>query len=221
MAFSADELRVLRRALAEALQHTPTGPALHRPAPVVPAPARERGAGRQEYLRLAEALDEAAGESARLRTFLLADLARYRDALPGAAADYLERLARALDGGYRPAPEDLTALRDLDRLPCGPAESYRRACLRRRCEGLAPDGVRDRSEVRAPGTGRLLALPGGRTGPCEGPVSGSATPAGAEPVPVPGPPPGPEPDRRVPTPAELWPPRPQESPGGPEQRATG
>lgn len=118
MSFSADELRVVRRALAEALAHPPAAP---------PRPAAE-------YRRLSEVLEEAAREGARLRAFLLAELVRYRDALPAAADGYLSRLSRALDDGYRPLPRDLAALRELAALPAGPAESHRRTALLRRGE---------------------------------------------------------------------------------------
>src|SRR5438445_257696 len=69
MAFGADELRVLRRALAHALQTT---------SPAVPLDAHgpDRSQDVQEYRRLAEAVDEAVREGARLRAILLADLAR-------------------------------------------------------------------------------------------------------------------------------------------------
>lgn len=226
MAFSADELCVLRRALADALHHAPFTAAARPAVPVLPAPARESG-GAKDYLRLAEALEEAVHESVRLRSFLLADLARYRDALPGAAVDYLERLAEALDSGYLPSAQDLAALRGLGALPCGPAESYRRTCLRHRCEDLAEHAVRVRLDARPPRAGRpggdrtrLLALAGGRAlpgaaSPVTGPPEPSAAPPGAEPEGEP------ESDRRVPTPAELWPPRRRESPHGPERRATG
>ncbi len=165
MAFSADELRVLRRALAEALRTAPDTTASTARAP--------RDASEvHDYLRLAEALEEAVHEGDRLRAFLLADLVLYRDALPGTAADYLERLAEALDRGYLPDPDDLAALRGLCRLPCTPAESYRREGMRRRCEELAERAVRDRLAGRPPGTrvqsddrARLLALPGGRNRP--------------------------------------------------------
>ena len=82
MAFSADELRVLRRALAIALQPAPV-PAPHRPL------GPQRAEEVRECLRLSEAVDEAVREGGRLRAFLLADLARYRSALPGAAPGYL------------------------------------------------------------------------------------------------------------------------------------
>lgn len=72
MAFSADELRVLRRALAIALH---------------PSTADDEDVS--TCLRLAHSVDEAVHESARLRDFLLADLARYRAALPGTVAGYL------------------------------------------------------------------------------------------------------------------------------------
>jgi hypothetical protein len=219
MAFSADELRVLRRALAEALHHAPFPPAVRRTAPVVPAPSHEPVAA-VEYLRLAETLDEAVRESARLRLFRLADLTRYRDALPGTAAGYLDRLGDALDGGHHPAPEDIAALRTLTGLPCGPAESHRRTALLRRCEDLtryAHDG-RDAQGGGRRGSdrARLLALPGGRV-PAAAPAA--TAPGGTESPPRP--PQGPDPDRRVPTPAELWPPRHREPPRGPERRATG
>jgi hypothetical protein len=209
LAFSADELRVLRCALADALHHAPLTPADRRP----------------EYLRLAHALEEAAHESERARSFLLADLARYRDALPGAARGYLERLAEALDGGYLPSPRDLAALRTLAAAPCGPAESRRRGRLRRRCEELAGPPSRPRPPAQGAARPqradrRLLALAGGRAAG-EAPSAGSVPACGAaadgEP---PRPPAGPQPDRRVPTPAELWPPRRRESPREP-RRATG
>ncbi|CCB75330.1 hypothetical protein [Streptantibioticus cattleyicolor] len=240
MAFSAEELRVLRRALAVALRTAPDD---------VPA------ADAHEYARLTAAVDEAVREGDRLRAFLLADLARYRDALPGTAADYLDRLAAALDHGYPPAPDDLAAVRRLCRLPCTPAESCRREGVRRRCEELAERAVRDRFAGRTPGPRvRLLALPGGRGrgrgGSALAPVAGErgedepgperrpspgaaprpgrpARPAREEPsAPAqpsePGRPAGParpsapERDRKVPTPAEVFPPRRREPP--PQQR---
>jgi hypothetical protein len=203
MAFSADELRVLRRALAEALHHAPFPPVARRPAPVVPAPAREP-VGAAEYLRLTEALDEAVRESARLRAFLAADLARHRAALPGAAAGYLDRLAAALDAGHRPGREDLVAVRALAALPCGPREAHRRALLCRRCEDLAGGPAR-----------RVGRIPVTVVSPAAVRAAGPAGPGGGEPPP--GSPPGPEPDRRVPTPAEVWPPRRPEPPRGPER----
>ncbi len=228
MAFSADELRVLRRALAEALHHAPFPPAVLRQTPVVPAPAGEPVTA-VEYLRLAEALDEAVRESARLGAFRLADLARYRAALPGSAAGYLDRLADALDAGHRPAAEDLAALRELAALPCGPEEAHRRARLLRRCAEPAGSGERSGRPSRTaggpsrrgPDRTRLLALPGGRL-PAPSPggrLPGSGPAAGPEQPPRP--PAGPAPDRRVPTPAELWPPRRREPPHGPERRRTG
>src|SRR5205814_2063203 len=108
MAFSADEVRVLRRALAQAL---------HPVHASYPMPVGELWTEDvQEALRLAEAVDEAAHEGGRLRAFLLADLSRYRAALPGSVTGYLERLEEALADGYLPSPEDLGALRALARL---------------------------------------------------------------------------------------------------------
>ncbi|OKI07252.1 hypothetical protein A6A06_35615 [Streptomyces sp. CB02923] len=185
MAFSADELRVLRRALAAALQPT------RRTTGAQDAPAGYDADGAQEvqeYLRLAEAVDEAAREGGRLRAFLLADLARYREALPGSAGGYLGQLQEALAAGYDPGPADLAALRSLCAQQQGPDEHARRTALLRRCESLAERSVR----------ARLRALPGGRT-------AGESAPA---PVPVPGPQPkAPRPGRPVPTPGEVFPPR--------------
>ncbi|MEC4016872.1 hypothetical protein [Streptomyces sp. H27-D2] len=134
MAFSADELCVLRRALAIAL----------RPTPLPARPGPDRSEEIQDCLRLAGAVDEAAREGARLRAFLRADLARYRAALPGAAVGYLEQLQDALAAGYTPLQEDLSALRALSALPAGEREAERRTELLRRCEGLAERAVRAR-----------------------------------------------------------------------------
>jgi hypothetical protein len=271
MAFSADELRVLRRALAEALVTAPhTTPVPDRTSNV---PGRGRDVTEvQEYLRLAESVEKAVQEGGRLRSFLLADLARYRDALPGTAADYLERLAEALDAGYLPTPEDLAALRGLSRQPCTSAESYRRDGMRRRCEELAERAVRARLEGRTPRTrpqiadrARLRALPGGRAPmrdvldvliPLPASAAGASPrkpgPPGAKPNPKqpeqtpdespkaapnrepsrePGREPGREPsrepakeperERRVPTPAEIWPPRRSPEPPSQQRRAIG
>ncbi len=224
MAFGADELRVLRRALAHALQTT------SRAAPLgVPAPDRSQDV--QEYLRLAEAVDEAVREGARLRAFLLADLARYRDALPGAATGYLARLQEVLAAGHVPGPDDLAALRSLLTRPAVEAERKRRSALLRHCERLAEQSVR----------ARLRALPGGRSGafpdaPANGRTGARPRPSGlasrsaaagtdseADPKqdpqreprpgprrepPKPGQRPGePRPDRPIPTPGEVFPPR--------------
>ncbi|MCC3773226.1 hypothetical protein, partial [Streptomyces sp. UNOC14_S4] len=137
-------------------------------------PTPERAEEVRECLRLAESVDEAAREGGRLRAFLLADLARYRAALPGAAAGYTERLQDALAAGYQPHADDLAALRALCSGPSGGAEADRRRALLHRCEHLAELAVRARLAERAvtagavpasrpqPGRARLLALPGGR-----------------------------------------------------------
>lgn len=182
MAFSADELRVLRRALAAALQPT------HRTTAAEPGYDADGAQEVQEYLRLAEAVDEAAREGGRLRAFLLADLTRYRDALPGSAHGYLAQLQEALAAGYDPVPADLAALRLLCARQRGPEEHARRTALLRHCERLAERSVR----------ARLRALPGGRVAD--------------EPTPVPAPAPEPRPKaprtgRPVPTPGEVFPPR--------------
>lgn len=172
MAFSADEVRVLRRALAQALH------------PAVPVQLTLGTSGAdlwaedvQEALRLAEAIDEAAQEGGRLRSFLLDELSRYRSALPGSARGYLERLEEAVTDGYLPTPDDLSALRSLSRLPCGPAERSRRSRLAGRCHALAEAAVRERlalstgfpHPVTAPTAGaprHLSAVPSPAAAPC-------------------------------------------------------
>jgi len=132
MAFSADELRVLRRALAHVLNPATPG------TPALPGWAHTAWTEDvQDVLRLAESIDDAVHEGGRMRAFALADLARYRAALPGAAAGYLERLEEAVADGYLPDQEDLVALRNLTALPCAPQERVRRLGLRDRCGTLA------------------------------------------------------------------------------------
>jgi hypothetical protein len=242
LAFGAEELRVLRRALALALH----------PGPVSAEDI-------QDCHRLAESLDEAVHEAARLRAFLVADLGRYRAALPGTAAGYLALLEEVLATGYRPDPDDLAALRALRGNPAG-------AALLERCQTLAEQDVRARLALRtarrAPAAEatvpasrtRLLALPGGlsaeapdrvaagstrspgsagaaagadpgeRPGPREEPrkkPAGKPTAPGPGPVPAkPVEPAAPEPARRpVPTPGEVFPRRrPTPPPADPEQR---
>ncbi|MEU1779164.1 MULTISPECIES: hypothetical protein [Streptomyces] len=142
MAFSADELRVLRRALDIAL----------RPDSVPTRPGPARDAEVRDCLRLAEAMAEAGHEADRLRAFLLAELARYRAALPGAAPGYARLLKDALVDGYLPGPEDLAALRSLCALPTGGTEAGHRRALLRRCEHLAEQTVRTRPATTHPAT---------------------------------------------------------------------
>ncbi|MEU6880077.1 hypothetical protein [Streptomyces sp. NPDC046712] len=193
MAFSADELRVLRRALATALN---------------PAPLQDEDV--QDCLRLAESVDDTVREAGRLRAFLLADLARYREALPGSLPGYLELLQDALAAGYDPAADDLTALRAL-------RENPRAAVLLERCQVLAERSVRVRlarasrtvcrTVAPAPRT-RLLALPGGRA-------------ATDEPKPAAPKPPAPT-KKPAPKPSEVFPPRRRPvPPPPPEERAAG
>ncbi|WP_194362473.1 hypothetical protein, partial [Streptomyces alkaliterrae] len=160
MAFSADELRVLRRALANAAQ------------PTLVSDHEVRAC-----MRLARAVDETAAEAARARAFLLADLERYRTALPGSAAGYLAQLQEALSAGYVPTDEDLSALRGLCAERTGPYEAARRAMLLVRA---ALPGVR----------GPLLLLPGGLP---DGPPGGTSA---GEPASRPGTPPGRLPEDR-------------------------
>ncbi|WP_223281401.1 hypothetical protein [Streptomyces antnestii] len=184
MAFGAEELRVLRRALALALH---------------PSPVSAQDV--QDCLRLAESVDQAVDEGARLRAFLLADLARYRAALPGTTTGYLSLLDEALAAGYGPGADDLAALRALRGNPSA-------ATLLERCRTLAERDVRarleGRTQVRAQtrvqprvpaSRTRLLALPGG--------LAADGKPASA-PKPPAGPP---APPRPMPTPAEVFPPK--------------
>ncbi|MFJ9427427.1 hypothetical protein [Streptomyces sp. NPDC101249] len=203
MAFGAEELRVLRRALALALN---------------PAPASAEDV--QDCHRLAESLDEALKEGLRLRAFLVADLARYRAALPGTAAGYLTLLEEALRAGYRPGADDLAALRALRGNPVA-------AALLDHCRLAAEHDVRARlaRAVPRPATAlvpasraRLTALPGGlgaepaeRGGPAGNPAGKpgekpAQRPAAPAPAPKPSPRPAPaKPGRPIPTPGEVFP----------------
>ncbi|MFC9429202.1 hypothetical protein [Streptomyces sp. NPDC056987] len=236
MAFGADELCVLRRALAAALH---------------PAPLPREDA--QDCLRLAESVDEAVREAGRMRAFLVADLARYRQALPGSVSGYLELLQDALATGYPPGPDDLAALRAL-------RGNQAAAALLDHCRRLAERSVRARfagvgaprrtvPAAPAPRT-RLLALPGGRA--ADGPAHPRepreprkpAKPAEpgkpAKPAEHPGPakpgkpaehpeprrpgepaePRRPAPDKPMPKPSEVFPPRRRPAPP-PERLAAG
>ncbi|MER5300284.1 hypothetical protein [Streptomyces lasiicapitis] len=229
MAFGAQELRVLRRALAHAL-HPSTVRVLDDQTV-------------QACVRLADDIDEAVREGARLRAFLVADLARYRAALPGTAAGYLELLEDVLPTGYRPGADDLAALRALRGNP-------RAAALLDRCRTLAEEAVRARlaaaTEARGnaartgagrpavpasrpaqgpsaktrpavpPSRTRLLALPGGLT------AADEKTEKDQKPAPRPTPPAEPpatpqERPRPVPTPAEVFPPKRPAPPAAPAQ----
>ncbi|MFJ6047760.1 MULTISPECIES: hypothetical protein [unclassified Streptomyces] len=173
MAFSAAELHLLRRLLAHALQSSSA-----------PLAAEEV----QDCLRLAQSVDEAVQEASRLRAFLLADLVRYRGALPGSLSGYLELLQDALAAGYEPEPDDLAALRALRANPVA-------AALLERVRTVAERSVRRRlSTAPAPRT-RLLALAGGK----------DKDDQPARPAPQPKEPPRPE--RPIPTPGEVFPPR--------------
>ncbi|MFD7083627.1 hypothetical protein ACFYXV_33350 [Streptomyces sp. NPDC002181] len=203
MAFSAAELHVLRRTLAHALQSSTA------PAPLTTPEV-------QDCLRLAQSVDEAVREAGRLREFLLADLARYRGALPGSLSGYLELLQDALAAGYEPAPDDLAALRALRANPVA-------AALLERCQVIAERSLRRRLSTAPPPRTRLLALSGGKdTGESgNGGEARSVREAGggkdgkdgkgepARPAPAPKDPPHPErpSERPIPTPGEVFPPR--------------
>ncbi|WP_338785445.1 hypothetical protein [Streptomyces sp. DG1A-41] len=225
MAFGVEELRVLRRALALALH-----------------PTSASADDVQNCFRLAESLDEAMREGARLRAFLVADLGRYRAALPGTAAGYLTLLDEALGAGYRPHSDDLAALRALRGNPTA-------ATLLERCDlltGQQPARTGSHSPSTAahssghpvvPGTPtvpasrtriRLLPLPGGRSSadentPEKQPEEKPARkPAAPKPAPKPAPAP-PKPGRPIPTPGEVFPRRKPTPPppANPQQLAAG
>ncbi|MET9683158.1 hypothetical protein [Streptomyces coeruleorubidus] len=233
MAFGVEELRVLRRALALALH-----------------PTSASTDDVQDCLRLAESLDEAMREGARLRAFLVADLGRYRAALPGAAAGYLTLLDEALGAGYRPHPDDLAALRALSGSPTAAALLER--CHRLTGQQTVRTGSHSPSPTAAP-TGhpaarpvaprtptvpasrsrlRLLPLPGGVSGTAEDapekqpekkPARKPPAPKPA-PKPAPAPAPGaPKPSRPIPTPGEVFPRRKPTPPppANPQQLAAG
>ncbi|MFF5442972.1 hypothetical protein [Streptomyces achromogenes] len=208
MAFGAEELRVLRRALALALH-----------------PGHASAEDVQDCLRLAESLDEALSEGVRLRAFLVADLGRYRAALPGTAAGYLTLLEEALGAGHRPTPDDLAALRAL-------RGNRVAAALLDRCQVLAEQDVRARFAQGArrvpapavpPARTRLLALPGGGAEPGARRDDGAAEEPPAPPAERPGPEPGKrkpgEPKRPIPTPGEVFPRRKPTPPAAPQQLA--
>ncbi|MFF7129515.1 hypothetical protein [Streptomyces sp. NPDC008240] len=200
MAFGAEELRVLRRALALALHS-----------------GRASAEDVKDCFRLAESLDEAVSEGARLRAFLVADLGRYRAALPGTAAGYLTLLEEALGAGHRPTPDDLAALRALRGNPAA-------ATLLDRCQALAEQDVRARFAQGArkvpapavpPSRTRLTALPGGAGESLAAEADDPEKPA-QKPAPKPGktPPARPAerpasepaaPKRPIPTPGEVFP----------------
>ncbi|MFA3877674.1 hypothetical protein ABS735_29040 [Streptomyces sp. MMCC 100] len=201
MAFGAQELRVLRRALALALNPSPVS-------------AQEA----QDCLHLAESLDEAMREGARLRAFLVADLARYRAALPGTATGYLALLDEVLDAGHRPGADDLAALGALRGNPaaaallarCDPATTAARATAR----ATAPTTASTTATITLPAARtRLHAVPGGRR---------SGSDPAQKPAPKPAPHPAPAaPKRPVPTPGEVFPrrkPAPPAAPPAPDSR---
>ncbi|MEV6962989.1 hypothetical protein AB0M97_28270 [Streptomyces sp. NPDC051207] len=160
MAFGVAELRVLRRALALAVH---------------PSPASAEDV--KDCLRLAESLDEAMREGVRLRAFLVADLARYRAALPGTAVGYLALLEEALGSGYRPGADDLAALRALRGNPAA-------AALLAHCATLAEQDVRTRLAARTAPTART-AHPADPDAPADreaAPAGPAATAAPTTPV---------------------------------------
>ncbi|WP_234321187.1 hypothetical protein [Streptomyces katrae] len=188
MAFSAAELHVLRRTLAHALQSST--------APLTTSEV-------QDCLRLAQSVDDAVQEAGRLREFLLADLVRYRGALPGSLSGYLELLQDALAAGYEPAPDDLAALRALRANPVA-------AALLSRSQDIAERSVRRRLSITPAPRTRLLALAGGKdvNGAKDAGEGKDGEEEPARPAPAPKEPRPERPSERpIPTPGEVFPPR--------------
>ncbi len=183
---------MLRRALALALH---------------PGPASAEDV--QDCLRLAESVDEAAHEGVRLRAFLVADLARYRAALPGTAAGFLTLLEEALSCRLPPEP-------GRPRRPAGPAgEPGRRRPpgplpAARRAGRTGPAGRQGGRAGRRPH--RRCPPPGPACWPCPAvspprsrPGSRGRSPRRSSRTSGPHPPPGPHPT--PPSPAAPSPPR--------------
>lgn len=190
MAFGAEELRVLRRALALALHpHHPTVP---------PEDARD-------CRRLAASLDEAAREAARQHAFLLADLARHRAALPATATTYMDLLQDALRAGHHPCRDDLAALGALRGNPTAAALLARCRFPAARTPGDPAPEERPAPREPAPDEPAPREPVPDKPGPVKKPAS-----------PPPGPGGTPRPQRPVPTPGEVFPPkrRPTPPPSG-------
>lgn len=230
MALSADEARVVRDALAIAIESSWGLPRPARgdgtgPAAAASSVQSRRGAVVRDCTELAAALDETAAEADRMRQFRNADLARYRAALPGSASGYAELLHEALATGYVPLRADVAALRALCAAPADPAAAERRRLLLRRCEALAAAQVPPR---RRPAPAALLprpalrALPGGRAArgargseeseqpepePDRRPRKPDGQPKKRPPRENPPDRAPASPNRPVPTPAEVFPPR--------------
>ncbi|XLE02050.1 hypothetical protein QBL21_02015 [Streptomyces sp. 184] len=233
MALSADELRVVRDALAIAIESSWGLPRPARGDGTEPAAASavRRGAVVRDCTELAAGLDEAAAEADRMRLFRNADLARYRAALPGSAAGYAELLHDALAAGDVPRQADVAALRALCAEPADSDVAERRRLLLRRCEALAAAQVPPRRRpapswpAMPPLPQALLprpalrALPGGREawgaqGSEESQPAPGRQPRKPGEQPQQRPPRENPPDRQpaspnrpVPTPAEVFPPR--------------
>ena len=201
MAFSADELRVLRRALAEALH--PSRAAARRYPP-------GRGTSRTTCGSPTR-VDEAAAEAGRLRAFQLDELtatagpARDGGRLPGTAR---RRAGRRLPTGRR---RPGGAAPSCARCPAVPPEYRRRTALLRRCENPRRATTYD-SRLRGPyDRAAPPARPAGARLAAE-PDPAEQKPAPKAPAPQPRPPAGPD-GKRPPTPAEIWPPGRRPAPG--------
>ncbi|MFI6981950.1 hypothetical protein ACIBSV_25600 [Embleya sp. NPDC050154] len=164
MAFSAHEVRVLRRALAVALRG---------------------GRDSVDFWLLGRAIGEAQDERERLRAFMTAELRRYRAALPGSAAGFLSCLRNAVDEiAHVPSAEDLAALRTTLDLPCGERERASRAALLRRCTHLAETDLEHRLAARAHRRATAEAARAVRTDPLDILIPTRPRPAPPSPTPA-------------------------------------
>ncbi len=111
-----------------------------------------------------------------MRAFLVADLARYRAALPGTATGYLALLDEALAAGHRPGADDLAAL--------GALRGNPRSRLLARCAPHPPTAKPTLPAARTPRPASTITLAdtAGSTG------TGTGTATGTTPAPAPAPP---------------------------------
>lgn len=206
IAFSADEVRVLRRALTEVLSPLRGRPAAELPVPpaerlvqvVAPRPAEHL----RDCRRLATALDAAVHEAGRLRAFLLEEsrptaLPRHR----GSFVDFVDNDVRQRQEALMPAPRRLPTLPVCPEPPeapgvpacCGPA--------------LADEGERKPRPGPKPAPKPAAPKPQQKPVPQAPQPEPEAEPGAPEPGEEPEKPPEQPARRRTPTPAEIWPPR--------------
>ncbi len=198
IAFSADEVRVLRRALTEVLSPVRGAPVAELPTPaarrrakvVAPRPADHL----RDCRRLAAALDAAVQEAGRLRVFLLAEPGRtapprHRDTLVD--NDVRQRLE-----AHMPAPRRLPTLPGRPQCPVCPD-----------APALADEPEHKPKPGPKPTPGPVAPKPQQKPAPRAPQQEPEPAPKAPEPGKEPEKEPEQPPRRRTPTPAEIWPPR--------------